>query len=471
MEPQFIIAREDLLQDPLTIITDGLLIGRLRECELLLNHPTVSRVQAGIKAIEGNYYIFSLRAANPVILNGKAVEENEALASGDVLEVGPFVVDVDRQAEGLYLTVTLRIGVQAEEVDTDSLLATTQKLEMIDLVEGAPKKKRAPRPAPLPGTKALDIFWDKRIREAGKMVRPSTLFPRGQRRSGKGQFNWVPTSDLKRKWPASFFIWAIVIVGLTSVGAAFWYADAFAPAPVSSAHATARFTHVPPIAVRPVANSCTSCHSLSGTVEQKCSSCHQAQGFAATVIKPHQDAGIGCVTCHSEHQGADFKPREAAFMTCTACHRDGNNGTYNGRKVGTPHGGTFGYPVVEAKWKWKGLEEEEWTAKKISVTRLPTDHDDAWRSKQFHSLHLYRVKASGDLSGNTDKELSCSTCHKSFNPIDRETPRKTCAGCHNGQVDQASGRTLVAATKPNCVSCHVQHVKGSWHWNPSLMAD
>ena len=27
---------------------------------------------------------------------------------------------------------------------------------------------KAPRAAPLPGDKALDIFWDKRIREAGK---------------------------------------------------------------------------------------------------------------------------------------------------------------------------------------------------------------------------------------------------------------------------------------------------------------
>lgn len=470
MQPQFIIVREDLLLDPLTIITDGLLIGRLKECELLLNHPTVSRVQAGIKAIEGNYYVFNLRAANPIILNGKAVEQNEALASGDVLEVGPFVVDVDRQAEGLYLTVTLRIAVPAEAADVSSFAATTQKLAAPEPAEGV-KKKRAPRPAPLPGTKALDIFWDKRIREAGKMVRPSVLFPRGQRRSGKGQFNWTPTSDLKRKWPASFFVWAIVVVGLSSVGAAFWYADAFAPAPVSRPHAAAQLSVLPAIARKPVANSCTSCHSLRASVEQNCTSCHQAEAFAATVIKPHRDAGIGCVTCHAEHEGAEFRPRDAAFLTCTACHNDGNKKTYNGRTVGTPHGGTFGYPVVNAKWAWTGLADEEWATKKISLTRLPTDNDDAWRSKQFHSLHLYRVRAPGELSGNTEREISCSSCHKSFNPIDRETPRQTCARCHNGQVDSATGRGLVAADKPNCISCHVQHVKGSWHWNSSLMVD
>lgn len=471
MEPQFIIVREDLLLDPITIITDGLLIGRLNECELLLNHPTVSRVQAGIKAIEGNYYVFNLRPANPVILNGKAVEQNEALASGDVLEVGPFVVDVDRQAEGLYLTVTLHIAVQAEAADVSSDAVTTQKLDEAMLAEGAPKKKRAPRPAPLPGTKALDIFWDKRIREAGKMVRPSVLFPRGQRRTGKAQFNWAPTSDLKRKWPASVFIWAAVIVGLSSVGAAFFYANAFAPAPVSRSHAAAQLSRLPAIARRPSANSCTSCHSLRASVEQNCISCHQAEGFVATVIKPHRDAGIGCVICHAEHKGAAFRPRDAAFQTCTACHNDGNKKTYGGRSVGTPHRGTFGYPVVNAKWEWKGLDEEEWALKRIPLTRLPTDNEDAWRSKQFHALHLYRVRVWGALSGNAAREISCSSCHKSFNPIDRETPRQTCAQCHHGQVDSSTSRILVAADKPNCISCHVQHVKDSWHWNSALMVN
>ena len=44
MGNKFIVVREDLVDDPATIINDGLLIGRLPECELLLNHPSVSRV-------------------------------------------------------------------------------------------------------------------------------------------------------------------------------------------------------------------------------------------------------------------------------------------------------------------------------------------------------------------------------------------------------------------------------------------
>src|SRR5213078_382609 len=77
---QYIIVREDLTIDPIRIVSEGLLIGRLRQCELLLNHPSVSRVQAGIKQVDDDYYVFALRPKNPVILNGKPVEENEALA-------------------------------------------------------------------------------------------------------------------------------------------------------------------------------------------------------------------------------------------------------------------------------------------------------------------------------------------------------------------------------------------------------
>src|ERR1044072_570571 len=92
---QYVIIRDDLLVDPVTIISDGLLIGRLPQCELLLNHPSVSRVPAGIGQFEEGYYLFALRPKNPVILNGKPVEENEALAAGDIIEVGPFHIQIE----------------------------------------------------------------------------------------------------------------------------------------------------------------------------------------------------------------------------------------------------------------------------------------------------------------------------------------------------------------------------------------
>src|SRR6267143_7021562 len=105
-ENKFVIIREDLVQDPLTVISDGLLIGRLTECELLLNHPAVSRVQAGIKQIEGLHYVFNLQNSNPVKLNGRDVEGNEALAEGDIIQVGPFLLDISRAENALVVKVS-----------------------------------------------------------------------------------------------------------------------------------------------------------------------------------------------------------------------------------------------------------------------------------------------------------------------------------------------------------------------------
>ena len=204
-------------------------------------------------------------------------------------------------------------------------------------------------------------------------------------------------------------------------------------------------------------------------MEANCAACHNTEAFVATVIAPHAAAGVGCLSCHAEHRGTEFKPGETALATCTECHNDANHKLYNGRKVGTPHGGTFGYPVVNGKWTWKGLNDEEWSLKQISVARLPSDTEEKWRTKQFHALHLHEVRANG-LPGNADGEVSCSTCHKSFQPMDRETPRTTCGHCHNGRAEPGTNRILIAKDQPNCTSCHVQHVKDKRHWNPSPLA-
>src|SRR5688572_29312089 len=283
---QYVVVRNDLPIDPVTIISDGLLIGRLPECELLLNHPSVSRVQAGIKQIEAGYYLFPLRPRNPVLLNGKPVEENEALASGDLIEAGPFQLEIDITEEGLLISVELQIGMGPSEIDVSDAGLSTANLVM---PEGAKAKK--PRAAPIASTKALDIFWDKRMRDVAKMVRPSPLFPRARRRTGKAQSNWTATTDLVSRWPAAFFVWGFLGVGLMAVVGAYWFTQAYAPAPLSRAHEASQFAMTPAIAVSTNAGSCTTCHSWQGNMEQRCASCHKTEAFTATVIKPHEVAG------------------------------------------------------------------------------------------------------------------------------------------------------------------------------------
>lgn len=484
MEATFIIIREDLQIDPVTIVAEGLLVGRLPTCELLLNHPSVSRLHAGITNAEGDYYIRNLRPGNPIMLNGARLEEYEALADGDVIGIGPFALNIHLLQGNLVARVSLQIAATASDAVTRREasglwdLPTTVNLELPSSPpEGEPAAGAHKRPAPrkakpaASSSKALDVFWDKRITNATKTIKPSPLFPLTGRPSGKAQSVWAPTTDLKRRWPASMMLWGAIPIALLSVAGAFLYASAFAPAPISDAHNRSNMLLSPPVANHANAGSCTSCHALRTSMETKCASCHSTEAFVATVIQPHRSAGIGCVTCHSEHRGVAWNAIDGALRSCTACHNDNNKTVFNGKKVGTPHGGTLGYPVVDGKWKWAGLDPEEILHRKtaLKLERLASDSEDQWRSKQFHAVHMYRVKAVGGLSGNKQGELSCSSCHNSFSPPDLTTPRTTCGKCHNGQPDPRAQTQAVAANQPNCISCHVQHRLDQRHWNPSLL--
>ncbi len=106
-----------------------------------------------------------------------------------------------------------------------------------------------------------------------------------------------------------------------------------------------------------------------------------------------------------------------------------------------------------------------------SLKRAPGAGDpaDVRRSAEFHALHMHRVRAAGGLVSNREGEVSCSTCHQSFTPIDRETPRTTCAACHNGDRG-GKFQDVLGADRPNCISCHVQHPLGRREWGRRMLA-
>ena len=281
MEATFIIVREDLQVDRITIVAEGVLIGRLPICELLLNHPSVSRLHAGITYADGNYYLRNLRPGNPIMVNGAKLEEYEALADGDVVGIGPFALNIDFAQGVLIVKVSLQIAASPvdamarREVSGVWDLPTTAQLEMLSEtmpggVEGAAHYRKVPPRKTKAGeasSKALDVFWDKRITAATKTIKPSPLFPLSGRASGKAQSIWAPTTDLKRRWPASLMLWGVIPITLLSIAGALFYASAFAPAPISDAHNRASMNLSPPIANHANAGSCTSCHALRTSME------------------------------------------------------------------------------------------------------------------------------------------------------------------------------------------------------------
>src|SRR5215216_2600454 len=104
-DSSFIIERDDLNVDPVTLVTDGLKIGRLPSCEVVLNHPAVSRLHAGITMSGGRHYLYNFSSSSGTTLNGRVVatDSGEVLADGDVVQIGPFLLGIDRAGDVLSL--------------------------------------------------------------------------------------------------------------------------------------------------------------------------------------------------------------------------------------------------------------------------------------------------------------------------------------------------------------------------------
>jgi len=337
MEATFIIIREDLQVDPVTIVAEGLLVGRLPTCELLLNHPSVSRLHAGITSVEGDYYIRNLRRGNPIMLNGVPIEEYEALADGDVIGIGPFALNIHFVQGVLAISVSLQIAATAgdavirREASGVWDLPTTVHLELPSTPpegEAAPaahKKPPARKPKPAASSsKALDVFWDKRITSATKTVKPSPLFPLSGRPSGKAQSVWSPTTDLRRRWPVSLMLWGAIPIALLAVAGALFYASAFAPAPISDAHSRASMILTPPVANHANAGSCTSCHALKAGMQTQCVSCHFRR-FAAhpefALLRAKATEAPGLRFPHARHLDALAKEKGLrGDAACGECH-------------------------------------------------------------------------------------------------------------------------------------------------------
>jgi FHA domain-containing protein/cytochrome c3-like protein len=465
MASKFYIVRKDLDLDEVVIESEGLTIGRLIGNDLVLNHPTVSRTQAGIKAVEGDFWIFNLSNANGTLLNGELIERTP-LANGDLIQIGPFIVTPNYEGGDLRIEVELSVNplpIEAASIPPQDSAGDAGKTVLLNLAALAQRKKTTPGGTQrLSGTgfltgrlptldeEALNVFWEKRKREAGKLTTDTRLKPRGGIHLGKAQFNWRPTLDLQRSWPGAVFVWGIIIVAVFSALAALLYASAFSPGSLSDAHSRNSFSVEPALARVANGSSCTTCHALTSSMQQNCASCHTTPAFDSKISVPHEKIGLKCISCHDEHRGRGYRPALVANVACVSCHRDGSDvvSPATGRLLTTPHGGTFGYPVVAGNWQWSGIAQSAWGRK-----GLPGNAADFPIKEQFHLVHL-----GGAQQGRTH----CSDCHTAGFEAQalREGVRESCATCHSSTtssaaLQQATSQSFVGA--PACASCHSQH--------------
>ena len=436
-----------------TVERDGIFIGRFAaNCDIVLDHKTVSRIHAGINHRGKGYEVINLSEQNILALNGRRLRAQKAdvLADGDTIQIGPFTIDVALQNDLITLTVQGQIAARVPEKPEQAKPVAKEPERMGDV---------------------LKVFWEKRTRE--KEDWGTRLRPTEKPKPGKAMFNWKPTQDLKRPWRFGLFIWAFLLVGALGAYAYLRHPETYAPEPLSTPHASQIENSA--IAVASNGNSCTTCHTTNEPLENSCIRCHSATEFHASNTKAHEHAGITCTACHQEHRGADFDIKAAATQSCAACHNDKNTNTYNGKGVHTAHGGSYGYPVVNGEWKWRGVYREVADAiPEINRSATGDKDEQARLSRQFHTIHLYRMKVPEGIKGDKRGLVTCSSCHETFgiNNLDTTTPRQTCAVCHSATAQDA-GRNSRSATSAssNCISCHVQHPYSAERWSEFMTDD
>ncbi len=449
---KFTISFSDLQKPTFTVGKDGILIGRLDSCDIVLDHATVSRIHAAINFGDGRYSLINLSTSNVLTINGRllAAQKSDVLADGDTIQIGPFTLTVGRFEGDILLVVESQFTTQTQK--------TRGGLSPVE-PSSVPQKA---------SEGVLKVFWEKRTRE--KEDWGTRLRPTEKPKPGKAMFNWRPTGDLRRPWRFALFIWAFSIVGALGLFAFLNYPQAYSPKPLSNPH-TAVFENSP-IAAASNGSSCTTCHTPNEPLENSCITCHQASEFHASNTKAHEDAGITCTVCHKEHQGVDYDITATAIQSCQECHNDANPKTYNGRAVRTAHDGSYGYPIIEGVWTWKGVYREAADAIPEITSSATGDKDEQARlSRHFHAIHVARLNAPAGVKGDGKGLVSCSTCHNSFDPIDRVTPRQTCAACHTTAAADSSRDQRFGVVSANCISCHVQHPYSTGRWSEFLTAD
>lgn len=452
---QFIVVYTDRDPNaPEILDQEALRIGRLPSCDIVLEHKSVSRVHAGINFLDLKYFLINLSSSNVLTINGRLLSprETDVLADGDILQIGPFAITVKHQNDELRLSIERQSGADMKN--------TTRQLPPIDAILANRVKKDE--------ANVLKVFWQKRTRD--KEDWGGRLRPTSKPVPDKAVFNWKPTEDLSRRWRVGLFIWAFLIVGSLAAFAYMRYPETYAPQPLSNPHTAS--IEASPIALRANGNSCTTCHMPNTRLENACISCHQAEQFHVSNTKAHAEAGVTCIACHKEHQGSEFDLTASAIQSCAECHHDSNQKLHNSRPVRTPHGGSYGYPIEGGVWKWKGVYSEIADAiPEINGSATGDESEQAMLSRQFHSIHVSRLKVPDGLQGAANGLVSCSTCHKSFDPIDRETPRQNCGVCHTTQAGSRASDARFATGQVNCISCHVQHPYSGRRWSEFLTED
>ena len=66
----------------------GAVLGRSRDCDVVLDDPNVSRRHAEVRPSGGSWIVNDLGSTNGVKVNGRRIEGPQSLKPGDTIEIG-----------------------------------------------------------------------------------------------------------------------------------------------------------------------------------------------------------------------------------------------------------------------------------------------------------------------------------------------------------------------------------------------
>ncbi|MCS6884404.1 MAG: NAD(P)-binding domain-containing protein [Acidobacteriota bacterium] len=525
-EAKFIVRRKDIVTDELVIESDNLTIGSSTENDLLLNHPSVSRLHAGIAIIEGDFWIQNLSKSNGTLVNGSPIEIVQ-IQPGDTVQIGVFILKIDLDNEDIIIEVERTVDSVAAGNLGNRLLGDPRAAmaagktallsqDILKVLEGsgfktAPLAKASGRLSGLLGTtgrlqrgmtglltsilalpeeeqkrfqQTMDAFWERRkLAQTGgaqKLADKSELHPKEiapeykqfNLHLGKKRFNWRPTADLIRPWPKGFLLTFGSFILLIGAIAIFFWEDLYSPGNVSAPHAATESDRINLASFLPESGILLAAKTTAGN---KCSACHAAAG-------PMQKTCIGCHTTEHFNPQNAIAAHNAAGLACVDCHTE-HKGTdfrpatvartmcFDCHKANPSHpkarkqtGEPLGIPHGGRLGYPVVNGEWKWTEPINKKIQIP-DAEILDPKGKFHFVHM---------RGDRNNTARCTDCHTSLDKP-KEIDQKKCAVCHTVEYDPQGNpqdiedvqklTSLAGTFDIDCNSCHIQHSE-----SPALVA-
>jgi pSer/pThr/pTyr-binding forkhead associated (FHA) protein len=94
-DPRRGTARLRVGQRTVAVGSAGAVLGRSRDCDVVLDDANVSRHHAEVRPSGGSWIVNDLGSTNGIKLNGRRIRGPESLKRGDVIELGTSSVTFD----------------------------------------------------------------------------------------------------------------------------------------------------------------------------------------------------------------------------------------------------------------------------------------------------------------------------------------------------------------------------------------